>query len=103
MKIPNFRGVFMLDELPNTISLKECGVVNLDRKQNKGTHWTSYIKNDNHVVYFDSYGNLKPPLELSKYFNSNGEVKIFYTYENKQKNNSYNCGQLSLKFLKNNI
>lgn len=92
----------MRDDLPNKIKIKECGIINLDSTKNGGTHWTAYVKNKNNVTYFDSYGNLKPPLEVTHYFNSNGNVQIYYTYENKQNFNSYNCGQLSLKFLYNN-
>lgn len=101
--IPNFKGVYMRTHLPKKIKLVECGIVNLDSKENDGTHWTAYIKKGNKVVYFDSYGNLKPPLELVSYFNSSGKVKIYYTYEAKQTFNSYNCGQLSLEFLYNNM
>lgn len=92
----------MRDNLPNKIKMKESGIVNLDSKQNEGTHWVAYIKNKNKVLYFDSYGNLRPPFELVKYFNTNGKMKIYYNYDVKQKNNSYNCGQLSIQFLYNN-
>lgn len=102
MKIPNFRGVFMRDALPKQIKPIECGIVNLDDKEKDGSHWTSYIKNKN-VVYFDSYGNLKPPLDLIKYFNTEGSKgKIYYNYSPKQTFNSSNCGQLSLDFLYKN-
>lgn len=93
----------MRDSLPNKIRKKESGIVNLDSKHHEGSHWTSYVKNNNKIVYFDSFGNLKPPVELVTYFNSNGKVKICYNYTNKQKFNTYNCGQLCLEFLYNNM
>ena len=31
LKIPNFRGVFLLDTLPKKLNKKECGIVNFDK------------------------------------------------------------------------
>lgn len=100
LEIPNFRGVFMRDDLPLKIKQIECGIVNLDSKRNEGTHWTAYVKNQHEIIYFDSMGNLRPPFELIKYFYSDGSNNnIFYNYENYQKHNDYNCGHLCLEFL----
>lgn len=96
LNIPFFRGVFMRDELPDKPFSVECGIVNLDISKNSGTHWVAYGKYNDYIEYFDSYGNLKPPKELIKYLGSN----IRYNNNNLQKNNSYNCGHLCLKFLK---
>ena len=100
LKIKKFRGVFMRHNLPKKIFTTECGIINLDN--NIGTHWTAYIRVKSKVVYFDSFGNLRPPLEVLKYFRSNGFVKIMYNYSRYQKFNSINCGHLCLKFLINN-
>jgi len=51
------------------------GIVNLDDARD--THWVAYAKRDNHVIYFDSFGNLQPPKELVRYF-GNGVTKIEY-------------------------
>lgn len=100
LKLPNFRGVFMRDELPLRIKQTECGIVNLDSKRNEGSHWTAYVKKQNEIAYFDSMGNLRPPIELVKYFNSDGSSnKIFYNYDTYQNPNAYNCGHLCLEFL----
>lgn len=93
--IPFFRGVFMRDELPQSPLSKECGVLNLDSSTNSGTHWVAYAKINDYIEYFDSYGNLKPPKEFIDYVGS----KICYNYHNIQRNNTYNCGHLCLKFL----
>lgn len=93
--IPYFRGVFMRDELPKHPHKKECGIVNLDSSKNPGSHWVAYAKYNNHVEYFDSYGNLKPPKELIQYVGS----EMYYNYENIQRDHPYNCGHLCLKFL----
>lgn len=100
--IPNFRGVFMRDTLPLKIRKNECGIVNLDISSGPGTHWTAYMKKNNSIIYFDSYGNLRPPTDLKKYFFSDGSFnKIKYNHDNVQSYNSINCGHLCLKFLYN--
>lgn len=91
----------MRDSLPNKIKSKESGIINLDVESGTGTHWTAYSKNNKNIIYFDSYGNLPPPLELIRYFKSNGLVKIKYNYDPIQSFNSNQCGQYCLKFLYN--
>lgn len=85
----------MRDELPKNPFKKECGILNLDSSENLGTHWVAYAKSDNYVEYFDSYGNLKPPMELIRYIGSN----ISYNYGNKQKSHPFACGHLCIEFL----
>ena len=51
LKIKNFRGVFMRDTLPNKVSNKECGIVNLYVSKNNGIHWVCYY-NNNEVFLF---------------------------------------------------
>lgn len=88
----------MKDQLPKAPKRIECGVVNLDNSVGAGTHWVAYIKINNHIEYFDSYGNLKPPVELRTYFSHRN---IFYNYTNYQKFNTVNCGHLCLSYLRN--
>lgn len=90
----------MRDNLPKKIKPEECGIVNLDSRRGKGTHWTAYQKCGTDVIYFDSYGNLGPPQELIKYFLSDGSKKdIKYNYDIVQQFNSYKCGHYCLQFL----
>lgn len=96
--IPFFRGVYMRDELPKHPFSKECGIINLDSSKNSGSHWVAYIKCNNNVIYFDSYGNLKPPTEFIAYV---GTKNIKYNNENIQQNHPYNCGHLCIQFLRN--
>ena len=104
LKIPHFRGIFMRDKLPKTIQRNESGIINLDSYNGPGTHWTAYVKNNENIIYFDSYGNLPPPTEIINYFLSdNKKNKISYNYTKFQKFNKTNCGQLCLKFLYNNF
>lgn len=94
LKIPNFRGVFMRDTLPDKPLNMECGILNLDIQRGKGTHWTCWSKNKNNCYYFDSYG-LMPPTEFENYIKSD---LIINTYKI-QKENDVICGQLCLYVL----
>lgn len=97
LKIPNFRGVFMRNDLPKSKPWKlECGILNLDNKDGPGTHWVAYSKKGKNISYFDSFGNLQPPQELVTYFDV-GSIK--YNHDRLQKWNTYNCGHLCIEFL----
>lgn len=76
--------------------VNETGIINLDDSTSSGTHWVAYIKKNNNAEYFDSFGNLKPPLELVKYL---GVRSVKYNYKRYQDYNTFNCGHLCLKFL----
>lgn len=97
LKIPFFRGVFMLDDLPKSIWKNETAIVNLDKTSGPGTHWVCYKKLNNTVFYFDSFGNIPPPLELMKYFKNSR--KIMYNITRVQDWNTDVCGHLCLDFL----
>lgn len=88
----------MRDNLPKQPRRIECAIVNLDSSRNEGTHWVAYVKVNKYCEYFNSYGDLKPPLELVQYLKNND---IRYNYINYQKFNTFNCGHLCLKFLVN--
>ena len=45
LKIKCFRGVYLLDTLPNKPNNKECGIVNFDKSGGSGTHWVAWYKN----------------------------------------------------------
>ena len=82
--LPHFRGVFMRNSLPKKPHKRECGVINLDDESGPGTHWVAYNKRDKNVIYFDSFGNLQPPLEVIKYL---GE-KVQYNHDRYQNYNT---------------
>lgn len=88
----------MRDDLPiEKPWLNECMIINHDSKENDGTHWTCYIKENKNVFYFDSFGKLPPPLELINYLGS--DCRFYYNYKKYQKFNTFICGHLCLKFL----
>ena len=41
LKIPYFRGVFLLDKLPKKLNKKECGIVNFEKSGGPGPHWVA--------------------------------------------------------------
>jgi len=98
LKIKNFRGVFMKDELPQRPKNIECGIINLENQNQEGSHWTAYYKNKDLKYYFDSYGNIVPPIELVKYLGKNN------LYYNEKRIQNFNdppiCGHLCLLVLK---
>lgn len=97
LNIPYFRGVFMRDRLPLRVRRNESAIVNLDSQLGSGgTHWVCYIKRNNFVQYFDSFGNLRPPAELVRYWKVSD---IRYNYKRLQNKSSVNCGHLCLRFL----
>lgn len=87
----------MRDTLPNKPKQKECAIVNLDSSDKPGTHWVAFAKINNYCEYFDSFGDLRPPVELLRYLKN---VKICYNYTNHQLFYSSNCGQHCIKFLR---
>lgn len=95
----------MRNSLPKMPRRIECAVVNLDSEKGLGTHWVAYFKNDRIIKYFDSFGNLKPPIELMKYFKHkpSGNTKFIYNYDRYQNYNDINCGHLCLEFLMTNV
>ena len=96
LKISHFRGVFSRDSLPKKMYKDECTVINLANLSEEGSHWVAYFKKDNNIWYFDSFGDLPPPIELQKHFEG---YNILYNYSNYQNYNTFICGHLCIDFL----
>ena len=60
---PKFNDIFSRNNLP--IIKDGTYVINLDYKNNKGTHWVSLFTDTNLSVYFDSFGTEYIPQEVS--------------------------------------
>lgn len=86
----------MRDALPSLPRPKECAIVNLDSGNGEGSHWVAYKKVNDLVTYFDSFGNLPPPVELQKYLKG---CSIKYNYESYQTFGTNWCGHLCTLFL----
>ena len=96
LKIKNFRGCYMRDELRRLKSNNvECGVLNLNLSNESGSHWTCWFKIKNDKYYFNSFG-LTPPKELIDYLGS----PILYSTFQLQGMNDQNCGKWCLVILK---
>jgi hypothetical protein len=95
LKIKNFRGVFMRNELKNNKALSdECMVINIDHSSNEGTHWTCLFIKDGVSFYFDSYG-FEPTLEVIEYCTSglvSSREPRYYSSYPIQKINEVICG-----------
>jgi hypothetical protein len=69
-------------------------IVNLDNHNGPGTHWTAFIKKDNIIYYFDSFG-LPPPINILKINNK----MIYYNIYNIQDIEEKSCGYYCLFFI----
>ncbi|KAG8291411.1 hypothetical protein J6590_060936 [Homalodisca vitripennis] len=54
----------LLSLLPDKPTNIERGIVNLGDLSSGGTHWTCYVKRGEKKFYFDSYGDVNPPIEV---------------------------------------
>ena len=95
LKIPYFRGVFLLDTLPRKPNKKECGIVNFDKSGGPSMHWVAWYKNGKTKIYFDSY-SVQPPLEVINYLGS----PIHYNTDQLQPAGAVFCSHLYLYVLK---
>ena len=103
LNIPNFKGVFMRDELPEQPEEKECGIVNFNKSSEPGSHWVAYYKDGNERIYFDSFGCVAP-IEIRKYLKTtkeflDSEPVIQRNTDMVQKFNTEVCGQLCIYVL----
>lgn len=100
LNIPNFRGVFMRDTLPNHPKQVECAIVNLNTSKELGSHWVCYVKKGKSRIYFDSFGQVIP-LEIEKYLKTSTELQkhipvIARNTDIVQSVNTHVCGHLCL-------
>ena len=72
LKIPDFRGVFTRDTLPQYPLNVECGIVNFNTSNLPGSHWVCYYRNKNERIYFDSYRQITP-VDFQRYLNTGSE------------------------------
>ena len=96
LKIKNFRGCYMRNELSKLHAKNvECGVLNLNLSSEPGSHWTCWFKSNENKYYFNSFG-LHPPNELVEYLKS----PILYSTFQLQRITDKNCGKWCLSILK---
>ena len=95
LSIKCFKGVYLLDTLPDKPKRKECGIVNLDKSGGPGTHWVAWFKDGKNKIYFDSYG-IQPTKEIIQYLGQG----INYNTDQVQPRGEVFCGHLCLYVLK---
>ena len=95
LKIPSFRGVFVLDTLPKKLNKKECGIVNFDKIGGPCMHLVAWYKNGKTKIYFDSY-DVQPPTEVINYLGK----PICYNTDQVQPVGQVFCSHLCLYVLK---
>lgn len=83
--------------MPKHAHKNESCIVNLEPSSGLGSHWVAIYKKGNHAHYFDSFGNLRPPREISHYLRDCNS--ILYNYDRYQSFDSVICGHLCLQFL----
>ena len=89
--------MFSRDSLPNQIKNNECGIVNLNKKSEPGSHWVAYRNTKSHAEYFDSFG-LEMPFEVAQYLDTSCK-QIYYSGDEIQERNSVLCGYWCLYYL----
>ena len=97
LKIDNFKGCFMREEIGNldaTSNSDECFIMNFDESSSQGTHWIAVNIVSGTTYYFDFFG-LPPTEEIKRYCK---EPKYYNSFEF-QKPNKVICGHLCLYFL----
>ena len=103
LKIPNFRGVFIRDTLPDKPRNAECRIVNFNTHDQSGSHWVCcYTKGQR--IYFESFRQITP-LEFQRYFETESEFErgqkvIQRNTDIVQAPNTVVCGHLCLYVLK---
>lgn len=81
LRIPYFvGGLHERDTLLKKAKPKhqECLILNHGSSKTNGTHWTALAKNHEKVFYFDSFGNLPPPLEVLGLFAEKNSALLQY-------------------------
>ena len=95
----------MRDTLPDKPREKECGILNLNKSSEPGSHWVAFFKDGDKIIYFDSFGQVVPS-ELSKYLKTSTEFSedkpvIQRNTDVVQKEYETICGHLCLYVLDN--
>ena len=92
---PRFNGVFIRDNLFNTIK-NGAYVINIDKYRDIRTHWVALYVNNKTVTYFDSFGVEHFPKEIMKFIgNKNIIINIFRI----QAYDSIMCGYFCIGFI----
>lgn len=101
INIPTYIGTLMSDEISGFKTKNDvCAIINLQPHTDVGSHWTCFATVGTSSYYFDSFG-VTPPLNVLKYLKSKYDYdhfkpRIFCNALVVQRENSTNCGALSI-------
>jgi len=71
MRVLYFRSIFIRTALPTGVRRNKSDIVKLDNAEGLSTYWVACAKRENRAIYFDSFGNLRPPKKLPRYLKNN--------------------------------
>ena len=88
LKISNFRGCFMRDELSNLDAFTnndECFIMNIDQSNSSGTHWVAVNIVRGTTYYIDSFG--LPPTKGIKGYCKEPRFHNSFMFQKPQRSN----------------
>jgi hypothetical protein len=99
---PYYLGCYPANVKPKGIKNNCCWVWNTDEDTHEGTHWICIVKNENSILFFDSFG--KTPIFYKRkywmdYFENLKCDFNLYTQLQRQSYISRTCGVWCLEFL----
>jgi len=92
-------GVFPFDVLPRPQSIPTCAILNLDRKNQPGSHWVAVFIDESGVgEYFDTYGRPPKKSQIKNYFKKHA---LDWKFNEKMIQSPYSsvCGQFCIYYL----
>lgn len=91
-----FIGVYPSDKIP-TLKNNEYAILNLDKSNESGSHWTAIAKKANKTHFYDSFGRKD---NIIKSLKKSGNGKIINTDNDaEQKIEELNCGARSIAWI----
>ena len=100
-----FKGAFPCDKIPNFPDNEYSIIINTDRSDLPGSHWTVLVIRGNNVYYFDSFGrlydNFSFPDDYREYLSRICvNKKIFFQKKVLQGFHNNTCGEYCIYFIK---
>jgi hypothetical protein len=92
-----FRGVFASDKLPK-INNKQMYIANLDKLNERGSHWIGVYKHNDKLYVYDSFGRSSKKIIPSIFHRKGGGI-VDTQYDPEQSVKEDNCGLRSIAAL----
>ena len=100
--LPFYLGCYPANVKPTGVKKQCCWVWNVDEDNKPGTHWVCVVKDNQNIIFFDSFGKLPAFFKREywvKYFHSLKCTFNLYTQLQRQSHISRTCGVWCLVFL----